>query len=94
MPKKTRKGPRKPRTPAPKPLNVATPCSVLQLWNQEKAAAYLQVGTRFLRNSNCPRIHLPGNGEQGEPLLRYKPEQVIEWAESWGTSTVSKTRAA
>lgn len=65
---------------------AATPMPVLKLWNQEEAAAYLSVSPRYLRDSSCPKVCLPGNGRQRQSLVRYKPEQVIAWAEAWRTT--------
>jgi hypothetical protein len=62
-----------------------TPVVVYALWTQEEAAAYLKVSPRFLRDSPCPKVTLPGNGKKGEPLIRYIPEDVMRWVETWRT---------
>lgn len=80
--------------PTPPLQNAVTPISVLKLWTQEQAAAYLNVSTRYLRDSSCPKVLLPGNGRQREYLLRYKPEQVIQWVNRWGTAPDGGSRAA
>jgi hypothetical protein len=49
------------------------------LWTQKQAAGYLQVSVRYLRESSCPKVLLPGNGERGKPLVRYEPITVREW---------------
>jgi hypothetical protein len=51
-----------------------------RLWTQREAAYYLGVSPRYLRESSCPKVLLPGNGEQGQPLVRYEAKQVREWA--------------
>lgn len=50
------------------------------LWTQTEAAAFLCVTARYLRDSSCPKILLPGNGKKGQPLVRYDPEEVRAWA--------------
>jgi hypothetical protein len=54
-----------------------------RLWTQREAAAYLGVTGRFLRDSTCPKMLLPGNGEKGQPIVRYAPAEVRAWARSW-----------
>ncbi len=54
-------------------------------WTQRQAAVYLNVSARYLRDSDCPKIQLPGNGPKRQSIIRYKPAEVIAWAESWGT---------
>lgn len=67
--------------------NVVTPIVVFGLWTQEEAAGFLRVSTRYLRGSVCPKIFLPGNGpKRAESVVRYRPEDVIEWANRWSTS--------
>jgi len=53
-----------------------------RLWTQPEAAAYLQVSDRYLRDSSCPKVLLPGKGETDRPLIRYEPSVVKEWATS------------
>lgn len=65
-------------TPAPQP-NVG-------LWTQAQAADYLNVSIRYLRDSACPKVHLPGHGRRGRPLVRYNPKDVAAWAERWRTN--------
>jgi hypothetical protein len=72
-------------TPSPALSNAVTPVVVYALWTQEEAAHYLSVSPRFLRDSACPKITLPGNGKRGESLVRYKPEDVIRWVDAWRT---------
>lgn len=71
---------------APPLQNVVTPMVVYGLWTQKQAAAYLNVSERFLRDSSCPKVLLPGNGkEQKESVIRYKPEAVMRWTAHWST---------
>lgn len=56
------------------------------LWTQAEAAKYLNVSVRYLRESACPKVLLPGNGKRGQPLIRYSPMHVIAWFSSWGTN--------
>ncbi|HKW09486.1 MAG TPA: hypothetical protein VJO33_03850, partial [Gemmatimonadaceae bacterium] len=63
-----------------------------RLWTQKEAAAFLHVTTRYLRDSNCPKLLLPGNGKAGQPVVRYDPAVVREWANTWGASTAHKRR--
>lgn len=83
------------RTPPVRPAltNVVTPVAVFALWTQEQAAGYLNVSTRYLRDSACPKVLLPGNGpKRAERLVRYRPEDVIEWANRWSTSGRTPSR--
>jgi hypothetical protein len=60
--------------------------TVYALWTQKQAAMYLNVCSRYLRDSSCPKVLLPGNGEkQKESVIRYKPEAVMRWADNWST---------
>lgn len=56
-----------------------------RLWTQREAAAFLGVTPRYLRESSCPKLRLPGNGVKGQPLLRYDPTEVRAWARAWRT---------
>ena len=56
-----------------------------KLWTQAEAAAYLGVTTRYLRDSACPKLLLPGNGPKGQPVVRYDPNEVRVWARAWRT---------
>ena len=93
--------PKPPRRKAPKPKpfpalkNAVTTIVVFGLWTQEEAAEYLNVSKRYLRDSACPKHELPGNGEKEQPLIRYKPEAVIAWADRWSTQSFTPdTKAA
>lgn len=55
------------------------------LWTVEQAAAYLGVSPRYVRDSDCPRLRLPGNGAARQPLVRFAPPVVRAWAEQWRT---------
>jgi hypothetical protein len=68
-------------TPAP------TPPLPDRLWTQPEAAAYLGVSARYLRESGCPKVLLPGNGPKGQPLVRYRPADVEAWLTAWHTAT-------
>jgi hypothetical protein len=54
-----------------------------QYWTQRDAAAFLGVSTRYLRNTACPKLVLPSTREHGRPTVRYVPEDVRAWAESF-----------
>ncbi len=51
------------------------------LLTQKEASAYLRVSPAYLRASSCPKILLPGNGKKGRPMVRYRVEDLIAWAE-------------
>ncbi len=53
-----------------------------RLWTQREAAEYLGVSPRYLRESACPKILLPGNGTGARDLVRYDPQDVRQWADS------------
>lgn len=57
------------------------------LWTQAEAAKYLGVSVRYLRDSACPKVLLPGNGGRGQPLVRYNPVDVMVWAKRWCTDS-------
>jgi hypothetical protein len=61
-----------------------------RLWTQREAAHFLGVSARYLRDSSCPKILLPGNGEKGQPLVRYDPAEVRAWMSAWHTSRVKR----
>lgn len=64
------------------------------LWTQREAAAFLGVTPRYLRDSSCPKILLPGNGKKRQPLVRYDPAAVRGWAHAWDTSNTAERRAS
>lgn len=71
---------------APPLKNVVTPMVVYGLWTQKQTAAYLNVCERYLRDSSCPKVLLPGNGKkQKESVIRYAPEAVLRWTANWST---------
>jgi hypothetical protein len=51
-----------------------------RLWTQREAAAFLGVSTRYLRDSPCPKVLLPGTGSRGRAIVRYVPADVRSWA--------------
>lgn len=58
-----------------------------RLWTQREASSFLGVTPRYLRDSSCPKMLLPGNGVKHQPLVRYDPAEVRAWARSWHTGT-------
>jgi hypothetical protein len=64
-------------------------------WTQKEAALFLSVSTRYLRDSDCPKLLLPGNGKAGQPIVRYDPADVKAWTERWNTKHINRrTKAA
>jgi hypothetical protein len=61
-----------------------------RLCTQREAAAYLAVSPRYLRESACPKILLPGTGAKGKPIVRYDPSEVRVWADQRRTSRSSR----
>ena len=61
-----------------------------RLWTQAEAAYYLGVSARYLRESACPKVLLPGNGPKGQPLVRYDPADVKAWQAQWNTARASR----
>lgn len=57
-----------------------TPADDGRLWTQREACAYLGVSARYLRDSGCPKLLLPGTGPRGRPVVRYVPDDVKAWA--------------
>ena len=66
-----------------------SPCSegidARRLWTQKEAAAYLVMSTRWLRDSNVPKILIPGNGSKGKPAIRYEKGAIDEWLDAHRT---------
>ena len=62
-----------------------------RLWTQREAAYYLGVSARYLRESVCPKVLLPGNGPKGQPIVRYDPAEVKQWAERWHTKHAARS---
>jgi hypothetical protein len=56
-----------------------------ELWTQEEASAALKVSARYLRDSSCPKVLLPGQGPKGQRLVRYAPAAVRAWWEGFTT---------
>lgn len=50
------------------------------LLTQPEAASLLHVSPRYLRDSACPKLLLPGTGSQGRAVVRYVRAEVLEWA--------------
>jgi hypothetical protein len=69
--------------PAPITTNPTPPAG--GRWTQAEAAMFLGVSVRYLRDSACPKILLPGHGKRGQSLLRYSPMDVMAWASKWRT---------
>jgi hypothetical protein len=65
---------------------IASPLPTDRLWTQHEAAYYLGVSARYLRESSCPKVLLPGAGEKGRPLVRYEPAAVMSWKDAWSTN--------
>ena len=61
--------------------------SETSLWTQREAAAYLGVSGRYLRDSTCPCVRLPGGGGRRRRVVRYFPGAVRAWAAQWGTGS-------
>ena len=57
--------------------------------SEREAAYYLGVSARYLRESDCPKVLLPGNGKAGQPIVRYDPGDVKAWAARWNTKRVA-----
>jgi hypothetical protein len=64
------------------------------LWDQTEAAYFLGVSPRYLRESSCPKVLLPGAGEKGQPVVRYDPHEVTRWVDGWRTTTRRPERVA
>jgi hypothetical protein len=59
------------------------------LLRQKEAAAMLGVSVTYLRNSDCPKVRLPGNGPKGRDSVRYRPEDLKAWRDQWSTAKAS-----
>lgn len=60
---------------APRESSIA----LVSLLTQKEAAAGLRVSVSYLRASDCPKVFLPGNGPNGQDLVRYRPEDMAAW---------------
>jgi hypothetical protein len=47
---------------------------------QREAAELLKVSARYLRDSSCPKLLLPGAGSHGRAVVRYVRAEVLKWA--------------
>src|SRR5262245_43520752 len=64
-----------------------------EMLTQREAAALLRVSPSYIRNSDCPKILLPGNGRRAKPVVRYRRNDILAWAESFAvTATHSQRR--
>jgi len=54
-----------------------------RLWTDEQAATFLGLSTRWLRDSEVPKVRLPGSGRRCP--VRYDPEQVQAFAKKHNT---------
>ncbi len=70
---------------------TATPLPDDRLWTQREACTYLGVSARYLRESSCPKILLPGTGPKGQNIVRYSPADVRAWAEDWRAGRLART---
>jgi hypothetical protein len=52
------------------------------LWTQRQAAAYLGVSQRYLRDSSCPKLLLPGNGPNRLEQIAVLMPQTRRWPEA------------
>ena len=59
---------------------VPTTTEIPRLLTQRQAATYLNVSPRYLRESGCPKLLLPGTGPRQRPLVRYDQADVAAWA--------------
>lgn len=57
-----------------------------RLLTQREAAEYLAVSARYLRESSCPKVLLPGHGKKGHPLVRYSLRDLHDWRAQWATN--------
>ena len=48
---------------------------------QKEAATLLRVSVSYLRQSDCPKLLLPGRGKR--PLVRYYRIDLLAWAAHW-----------
>ena len=63
------------------------------LMRRKEAAQYLAVSLNWLRNSDCPKVLLPGQGPKGQSVVRYDPDDMDAWRETWSTK-VKERRAS
>lgn len=56
---------------------MASLTKVDRLWTAKEVARYLQVSTRWLQDSDVPRLRLGGKGTR--QCVRYMPQAVKEW---------------
>lgn len=57
--------------------------ATIGLWTVKEAGEFLKVSERYLRDSSCPRLHLPGKGAKGQPMVRFVPAEVMAWADKF-----------
>lgn len=69
--------------------STPTPLPTDRLWTSEQAALYLSVSERYLRDSSCPRVRLPGNGSGEQAVVRFDPAEVKAWEQGYHTLRAS-----
>jgi hypothetical protein len=79
----SQRAPVPPLTAGPSSLQ---PAPMTRLWTQVEAAEFLGMSPRWLRDSNAPKILLPGNGPRGRPTVRYDAYSLMEWAQAHSTT--------
>lgn len=53
-----------------------------RLWTAQQAAAYLQIGVKWLRESGCPTIRLAITETATKTQVRYRKEDIDNWLET------------
>lgn len=54
-----------------------------------EAAQLLHVSTSYLRNSDCPKIRLPGGRGDGRQVIRFDRAELLAWVASHSVGRVA-----
>jgi hypothetical protein len=63
-----------------------------QVMTQKEAAAAAKVSAGYLRNSDCPKLLLPGQGRSQKPVVRYLRSDVEAWLANHRVAPLMPTR--
>jgi hypothetical protein len=61
-----------------------------RLWTEKQAAAYLGMSERWMRDSDVPKVLLPGKGTARAAAVRYESDEVKAYARAKLTHTITR----
>lgn len=61
----------------------------VQLLTIKEAAELLHVSASYLRNSDCPKVRLPGAKGDGRQVIRFNRADLLAWVASHSVGRVA-----